>query len=152
MLSSAAVTSYRASPWNDPDDEPTLVLHTLGSVELSPCAIVEESTPLSELRDLLIQLRVPALAVVDDEKNLSGLVTRTDVLGAESEMVLAGEIMSGFVFALTVTATIHQAAALMAHECVGQILVTTSSGELVGMLSSLDVARYVAVHAGYLDS
>ena len=40
----------------------------------------------------------------------------------------------------------------MAHECVGQILVTTASGELVGMLSSLDVARYVAVHAGYLDS
>lgn len=152
MLSSAALTSYATSPWTDPDEEVTLVLHTLDSVELSACAIVEETTPITELVDLLVQLRVPALAVVDSDKNLRGLVTRTDVLGADTNALVAGDIMSGFVFALPLTATIEQAAALMAHECVGQILVTTAGGELAGMLSSLDVARYVAVHAGYLDS
>ncbi|HEY4180734.1 MAG TPA: CBS domain-containing protein [Kofleriaceae bacterium] len=151
MLSSAA-TSYRVSPWSDPDDEPTLVLHTLASVELSALALVEESTPISELVDLLVELRVPALAVIDSEKNLRGLVTRTDVLGADQGALVAGDVMSGFVFALPLSATIEQAAALMATECVGQILVTTPSGELAGMLSALDVARHVAAHAGYLDS
>jgi hypothetical protein len=36
--------------WNKPDDEPTLVLHTLASIDLSPIAIVEETTPLAEVR------------------------------------------------------------------------------------------------------
>jgi len=38
----------------------------------------------------------------------------------------------------------------MAFEEIGQIIVTGASGELVGMVSALDIARYYATLAGYL--
>lgn len=124
-------------------------LHTLAAIELSPARTVTEATPLSEVRALLVELRVPAIAVVDDRRRLRGLVTRTDVL-AEPDAATAGEVMSGYVFALPLDATLEAAAALMAIEGVGQVVVVTRDGELAGMLSAFDVARHVATRAGLL--
>jgi CBS domain-containing protein len=52
--------------------------------------------------------------------------------------------MSGFVFALPATSSVEQAAALMAYEGVGQIVVTGAGGKLLGMVSALDLVRYYA--------
>jgi predicted transcriptional regulator len=116
-----------------------------------PIAIVIETAPVGELRDLLIELRVPAIAVVDAERSLCGVVTRTDVLrGLGDPDATARDVMSGFVFALPVDSSIECAAALMAIEGVGQIVITARDGALLGMVSALDIARHLAVRAGYL--
>jgi len=54
------------------------------------------------------------------------------------------------VFALRPSAAIEKAAALMAYEGVGYIAVTGVGGELLGLVSALDVARHFAIEAGYL--
>jgi CBS domain-containing protein len=135
----------------DFEDEPTAVLATLGSLVREPAIVVELETPLAEVRHLLLSRRVPAIAVVDDDDNLRGLVTRTDVLAlGDMADATACDAMSGFVFALPSEASIEQAAALMALEGVGQIVVTRHRGELAGMVSAVDIARHLAVEAGYL--
>ena len=108
------------------------------------------ATSIAEARRLLLHHRVPALAVVDDEHHLRGLVTRTDVLRSFDESwATVADAMSCFVFALPSGANIERAAALMAYEGVGQVVVTGLAGELVGMVSALDVARHYAACAGY---
>ena len=128
------------------------MLGALGTLVSSPLSIVEPDTPLSEVLRLLVELRIPAVAVVDRCGAIGGIVTRTDVLRelARCDEACAADAMSGFVFALSARSTVERAAALMAYEGVGQVVVTGSRGELVGMVSALDIARYFAISAGYL--
>lgn len=151
MKSLGALPACLYADDTDDDNEPTSEIALLATLISHPIAIVLETTPLAEVRDLLVDLRVPAIAVVDGERSLRGVLTRTDVLRAQKDpSAVARDAMSGFVFALTVEATIECAAALMAIEGVGQVVVTTDDGELLGMVSALDIARHVAVRAGYL--
>ncbi len=134
------------------DDEPTDVLGALGTLVSAPISVVQPDTPISEVLKLLVELRIPAVAVVDRCGAIGGIVTRTDLLRelARGDRATAGDAMSGFVFALSARSTVERAAALMAYEGVGQVVVTGSRGELLGMVSALDIARYFAVSAGYL--
>jgi predicted transcriptional regulator len=131
------------------EDIPTGVFDTLGSLVARPALAVSLATPLAEVTRMLLHHRVPAIAVVDGE-TLCGLITRTDVLRSVDEScATAGDAMSGYVFVLPARACIEKAAALMAWEGVGQIVVTGDDGEVVGMVSALDVARHYAVEHGY---
>lgn len=116
---------------------------------MSPRAL--RDTPIAEIQRLLAHERVPAVAVVDDAHALRGVITRTDVLRAlgETRMQRASDIMSRFVLSLPPRAAIEKAAALMAYECVGHLAVLGSHGELLGLVSAVDVARHDAVSAGY---
>jgi CBS domain-containing protein len=138
------------SPETAFEDTPTAVLRTLGSLVAHPAVAIVLATPIEEVSRLLVRHRVPALAVVDDASHLRGLVTRTDVLRAIDEaLATAGDAMSCVVFALPAGANIERAAALMAYEGVGQVVVTGRGGELLGMVSALDVARHYAAASGY---
>ncbi|HEU0031335.1 MAG TPA: CBS domain-containing protein [Kofleriaceae bacterium] len=134
------------------DDEPTAEIPLLGSLVREPAHTVTEQEPLGVAQRILIERRVPAVAVVRGEQ-LCGVVTRTDVLRlvATRDDARIADAMSGFVFALRASATVEAAAALMAIEQVGQVVVTSRDGELLGMVSALDVARYFAERAGYVS-
>ncbi|NVB83859.1 MAG: CBS domain-containing protein [Kofleriaceae bacterium] len=140
----------RSAYLSDFDDDPTSIRATLGSLIRGPALAVELETPLAEVRRMLVASRVPAIAVVDDKSSLVGLVTRTDVLRHCDDECTAADAMSGFVFALPIESTIEKAAALMAHEGVGQVVITRNGNELAGMISALDIARHFAIEAGYL--
>ena len=100
---------------------------------------------------MLASQRVPAIAVLDAQGALRGVITRTDVLRAlDCDTACARDAMSSFVFAMPARTAIEKAAALMAYEGVGQIVVTGFSGELLGMVSTFDITRHVAVTSGYL--
>lgn len=134
------------------EEEVTTELDLLGALVRAPTVILPERAGLEQARQLLVDQRVPAIAVVDETHALRGLITRTDVLRtlAREPDATLGDAMSSFVFALPADSTIEAAAALMAIEGVGQVVVTGRTGELLGMVSAVDVARYVAVRAGYL--
>jgi len=151
----ALSTSSHVRSWfePEPDDEVTDEVTTLGALIASPVVVVTLATPLDQVRRKLVELRVSAIAVVDDEQTLRGIVTRTDVLRvADDDVSTAEDAMSRFVFSLPAGAPIERAAALMAFEGVGQVVVTGAGGALVGLVSALDVARHYAVEAGYLVS
>ncbi len=123
----------------------------LAQLDLSEIAVVEEATPVAEIGRLFVDLRIPAIAVIDDEDCLRGLITRTDVLRSiDAPMATAEDVMSCYVLSLPASSSIECAAALMATEGVGQIVVTAESGEALGVVTALDVARHVATRAGYL--
>lgn len=126
------------------------VIETLGSLITRPPLAVELATPLAEVSRLLLQYRVPAIAVVEHD-HLKGLVTRSDVLRAHDDHhTTAGDAMTGYVLALPARSSVERAAALMAYEGVGQVCVTNDAGELLGMVSALDVTRHYAIASGLL--
>jgi CBS domain-containing protein len=149
----ARARRYRRKPWREDEEaEVTKELWLLGALVTTGATILDETQPLELARELLLERRIPALAIVDAERSLRGLITRTDVLRtlAKQPEATVGDAMSGFVFALPVDATIESAAALMAYEEVGQVVVVDAGGALVGIVSALDVARHVALRAGLL--
>jgi CBS domain-containing protein len=83
--------------------------------------------------------RPPAIAVVDDRDCLRGMITRTDALGVIDGC--AADVMSAGGFALAARATVESAALMMARERVGYVIVVGDGGQLVGIVSALDVLR-----------
>jgi CBS domain-containing protein len=140
-----------ARPWFEEDDEPTAEIYMLSFIA-RPVVTLDESAPIDEAHRLLSELRVSALAIVDagvtGEPVLRGILTRTDLLRALGAKRVA-DAMSGFPFTLPAEAPIERAAALMAFECVGQVMVTGERGRLVGMVSALDITRFFAMRRGY---
>jgi len=132
------------------EDDPTSVVASVGGLLRSRAIVVTEDTPLGEVCRLLVEHRVPAVAVVDDEGDLRGLVTRTDVLRLVDVDARAIDAMSGFVFALPASASVEKAAALMAYEGVGQVVVTSRTGALLGMVAAIDIVRHFALSTGHL--
>ena len=136
------------------EEEVTAEIYLLRALIQTPVITVTERTPLAEVQRLLVDERVPALVVVDDGHMLRGLITRTDVLRVlmDEPEAEARAAMSAQVFAVPVDSSIESAAALIAIENVGQVVVTGHDGELLGLVTAVDIARHVAARAGYIAS
>lgn len=131
------------------EDEITSEVFFLGGLVNAPPCVVEEDASIDVVRDHLLEKRISAVVVVDAQRSLRGLVTRTDVLRAEPGS-LARDAMSPYIFALPAISRIERAAALMAFEDVAHVVVTDSASELVGLVSAVDIARHYAVQTGFL--
>jgi len=131
------------------DDEVTRELETLASLARQPTVIVTPDTPMAAVRRAFVEHRAAAIMVVDGDDNLLGILTRTDALRSEPD-ALAQDALSGIVFVLPMFASVERAAALMAYEGVGQIVITGEDGSLVGVISAVDIVRHYAIEAGYL--
>jgi CBS domain-containing protein len=107
---------------------------------------------LARLRELLVDRGQHCVPIVGDDGRPVGVVTQSDLLRAlgRDDHASAGAFMTPLVFALPITASIEQAAALMAYEGVDQIVVTGMNGQVAGVVRALDVARRCARSAGYL--
>jgi CBS domain-containing protein len=64
----------------------------------------------------------------------------------------ARELMMPFVFALPMDTSVAQAAAFMAARAVHHVIIVDDLGEVVGILSTLDLARWLAAETGYVAS
>src|SRR5262249_18593678 len=137
-------------PWFEEDDETTSEIATLASLVSAPIVTLDETAPLDEARRLLCELRTPAIAIVDASHDgvLRGILTRTDLLRA-ANVPRVRDAMSGFPFTLPADGPIERAAALIAFECVGQVVVIGERNRLLGMVSAIDIARYFALRNGY---
>jgi CBS domain-containing protein len=109
--------------------------------------VVDPGTPLADVIEMLVELRVPAVCVTD-ATTLLGVITRTDALRAPPG-ASAAEVMSTYVLALPATATVGRAAALMAIEHVGHVAVVGDDGGLLGLVSAFDVACHYAMTVGF---
>ena len=129
------------------------------------------------VKELLVQRGIGGVPVVDEQGRPIGVVSRADVLRLEEDAaeqvtaqpkarddlglgpgfhvvepprVTAGDIMSPVVLSLHESANIGQAASLMAYEGVHRLPVIADGGEVVGILSSLDVLRWFGRRSGYI--
>lgn len=140
---------------------------------------VREDLSVEALVSLLLERAISGVPVVDAEGRPVGVVTKTDLLrehddagdndecvridavgrqwefgrGFHTERITratVGEIMTPMVFSLPEDASISQAAALMSFEGVHRLPVVDSAGKVVGLVSTLDVARWLATESGYV--
>lgn len=125
-------------------------LDTIDQLPPAPLLTVHEGTSLGELARMFVDLMCTAVGVVDDDERLVGIVTRIDLLGMiDVASATAVDAMSGII-SLESDSSIECAAALMVLEGIGHLVVVSPSGEPVGVINALDIARRVASRAGYL--
>ena len=107
----------------------------------------------------MIERDISGMPVVDDWGRAIGLVSKGNLIehgvlvacGTEPAATrkTVGDVMMPFVFALMPDASVGRAAALMAYEGIHRIVVVDRAGYVVGLVSSLDVSRWLAWSAGY---
>ena len=156
-----ACVADRATTADEDDPGPGQVRrwsHDHGSVGVGEPVCVAANAPLRQVKDLLLDRRMPGVPVVDIDRRPIGIVTRTDLLAADGaardrdadDPVTVADIMTAMVFVLPASASLEQVAALMAYEGIQQVVITDDGGKVVGLVSSLDIARWCAQSAGYL--
>lgn len=120
---------------------------------------------------MLLEERMSGAPVVDDQGRPVGIVSKTDLLrhlhergdaieshpaaiepgyhATQIDETTVRDVMMPVVFGITDDTTIAAASALMAGEGVHRLPVLDTDGAVVGILSTLDVVRWVAERAGY---
>jgi CBS-domain-containing membrane protein len=141
---------------------------------------VRPELAIDSLIAMLIALDLRSVPVVDDAGRPIGVVSRSDLLRhwregetgvpplraagpyagqgeylgggfhADQESESVADVMMCMSFSLPETATLSRAAAIMAYEGVHRIPVVAADGRVVGLISSLDVVRWLARHDGYV--
>src|SRR5262249_36936729 len=123
--------------------------------------------PIRTVIDLLVNNYIGCLPVVDDDGCPIGMITKRDLVAPLANRVdtaedspawwdiaprTAEEAMLPLAFRLDERATIAQAAALMAAEDLHHVPIVSARGRLVGMVSSLDIVRWLARNDGFLST
>lgn len=150
-----AILCRVAPPAEPAAGPPSAADRTPISAAMSPDVLcVREDVSVDELGSLFLEHHISGAPVVDAEGFPIGVVTKTDLVrtcrSPGPAARAAGDIMMPLAFTLCESAPISQAAALMAFEEVHRIPVVSDAGKVVGILSSLDVMRWLAGHDGYL--
>lgn len=145
----------------------------VSAIMTTPAIRVTPETTLESIADIFLDRAISAVPVVDDAGRPLGMVSKTDlvretrlaaenlevetVAGPEPGMHVeriarstAGEIMTPVVFSVPAATPIATAAALMAYEHVHRVPVLGEQGQVVGIVSSLDVLQWLAARAGFV--
>lgn len=115
---------------------------------------VPEELAASEAARLLIERDISGLPVVDDALHPIGMFTRTDLVrdsveGGGDDDATVGDLMTPLAFSLPETASITQAAALMWFEHIHRLPVVSPENQVVGIVTPMDVLRFLAELDGY---
>jgi CBS domain-containing protein len=116
------------------------------------CVLQDAKTDL--LRDILLERGVTGAPVVDPLGTVIGFVSRADLLRGNwpSPATVVGEIMTPLAVTVSESASLAEASALMALEGIHVLPVVNNAaaGNVVGVISALDVLRWFARKCGYL--
>jgi CBS domain-containing protein len=101
--------------------------------------------PAADVVDLLRIKHVGCVPVLDDAGRPIGIITKLDVLETLGEnRRTARELMMPFARGIEATGTIAEAASIMRAERIHHVLVVDDNRTLVGLVSSLDLADWIA--------
>jgi CBS domain-containing protein len=115
------------------------------------------ATPDMTLEQLAVEMLehdVSGAPVIDESGRPIGVVSKTDLVrevAAKNDLqTRVRDAMTPIVYWLHEDATIGQASALMSYEQIQQIPIVDRTGKIRGLVSSLDIMRWVARRDGYL--
>ena len=113
---------------------------------------VGPETTLGGLKDVFILKGISGVPVVDAAGRPIGVASKTDVLRhltMDGESLSAKDVMTPVTLAMPGHSSIARAAALMSYERVHRVIVVGPSGTVVGIVSGMDVLRWLARRDGY---
>jgi CBS domain-containing protein len=105
---------------------------------------------LPSLRRVLVERHFTGVPVVDEHGRCIGVVSMADLVRAHSDAARVRDIMQRLTFVLPDSASVSQAAALMALEHVHRIPIVTDDGKVAGIVSSIDVLGWLGRQDGYV--
>lgn len=141
-----------AAPRAPGDPEPSLADRTSVQVAMTRAVIaLRAELPLEAARALLLERGVGGAPVVDDAGRPVGILTKTDLLRAGVKKgARVADAMSRNVLTLPERAPVSEAAALLASEGVHRAPVVSREGTVVGIVTVLDLLRWLAQQDGQL--
>jgi CBS domain-containing protein len=116
--------------------------------------------PTRQVIDLVVNNYIGCLPVVDEAGQPIGMITKRDLVEPLANRVAdklawcelsassAEQLMLPLVFTLDDHATVLQAAAMMALEDLHHVPVVSRKGRLIGVVSSLDIVRWLVKNDG----
>lgn len=115
-----------------------------------------EDLDVGALLDLMVRRRIGCVPVVDERGRPIGMVTKTDVVEQQLEAAMhgkppattAGTLMMPLAITLDEHATVAHAAALMTVEGFHHLAIVSAGGALIGVVSTMDVVRWLAANDG----
>lgn len=113
---------------------------------------VRPEDDLSRACARVLDEKIGAVPVLDPDGRPVGILSKSDLLLAavRHQTAKAREVMSSPVTTIGEDSPLSLAAATMAHHGVHRLVVVDSEGTSVGILSSMDVLRWLAGQAGLL--
>jgi CBS domain-containing protein len=121
---------------------------TCASRDLSVDAVIE----------LMVREHIGSLPVVDEAGGPVGMLTKQDLVEqllvgdttvGDRAFATANELMMPLALSLGEHATVAHAAALMAAEDVHHVPIVDANGRLIGIVSTMDVVRWLATNDGF---
>jgi CBS domain-containing protein len=103
------------------------------------------------LTTLLIRNHIGCVPIVDDLGRPTGIVTKLDLVERTWPGLIASDVMMPLAITLNEHATIAHAAAMMSLEDVHHLMVVGSDHALVGVISTMDIVRWLARNDGFLS-
>jgi CBS domain-containing protein len=129
---------------------------TLASIMTTRVICVGPELSVVALAALFLERGISGAPVVDDVGRPIGMVSKTDLVrehrgAADShERRTVEDIMMPVAFCLRPHEAVAKAAALMAYENVHRLPIINAQGQVVGVVSPIDVMRWMARRHGYV--
>ncbi|MFO0756978.1 MAG: CBS domain-containing protein [Byssovorax sp.] len=130
----------------------------VASIMTKDVVCVRREMQAGELTALLAEKNIHGVPVVDARGRPVGVITQTDLgkaarvhaeIGGLGPHVPVSALMTTTALCLHERATIAQAAALMAFEGVHLLPIVSDAQEVVGLISSLDILRWLGRRSGF---
>jgi CBS domain-containing protein len=115
--------------------------------------VVTPDTDIDDFEDLLLKNGISGAPVVDERGRPIGIVSKTDLVHRKGTPNFEGlkvkNIMMRTAYCVAENEPISRAAGLMAYEAVHRLPVVGQEGTVIGVISPLDVMRWLARQHGY---
>ena len=140
---------------------------TVSEIMATDVVCVSPEVKLDTVRDLFLDLGISGVPVVDGQGRPIGVVSKTDLLRESRTRKLAADletpslhedgsaisvedVMMPIAFCLPEKESVARAAALMAFEGVHRVPVVGTRGQVVGLVSPLDILGWLARRHGWV--
>lgn len=115
----------------------------VSEIMISPVVVTQKNKTVKHLRELLDRKKISAIPVLTYEGEIEGIVTASDIAKETNSDKLTSEIMTTKTHVISVDSRLKDAAKMMKKHNVHH-LVAMNSGQVVGILSSMDFVNLYA--------
>lgn len=118
-----------------------------------------EDLEVGPLMDLIVRRHIGCVPIVDERGHPVGMVTKFDLVeqvfaardpAAAQSAAVASQLMMPLAITLDERATVAHAVAMMSIEDVHHVPIVADSGCLIGVVSTMDIVRWLASNDGVL--